>query len=187
MRHYAGVKVILCLPLFFAAYASADEAADLVAIGRAISKLNELPRPTGLFTEDANASSELEGLPKVNPLAFRMAAFRILEPPSDPVFLLQADHPTVTISHEPWGEATIDFPCTEYLIKALRARTLEILNPRIGSRTIRFLTPDVALVDGAWTYKDDGATTRTTLLLFVMKKERGNWKIASIRVLAPAP
>ena len=70
MRHYAGVKVILCLPLFFAAYASADEAADLVAIGRAIATLNELPRPTGLFTEDANASSELEGLPKVNPLAF---------------------------------------------------------------------------------------------------------------------
>ena len=173
MRHYAGVKAILCLPLFFAAYASADEAADLVAIGRAISKLNELPRPTGLFTEDANASSELEGLPKVNPLAFRMAAFR--------------NRPTVTISHEPWGEATINFPWTDYLIKALRARTLEILNPRIGSRTIRFLTPDVALVDGAWTYKDDGATTRTTPLLFVMKKERGSWKIASIRVLAPAP
>src|ERR1017187_8630850 len=39
----------------------------------------------------------------------------------------------------------------------------------------------------AWTYKDDGATTRTTPLLFVMKKERGSWKIASIRVLAPAP
>src|ERR1039458_6776399 len=97
------------------------------------------------------------------------------------------NRPTVTISHEPWGEATINFPWTDYLIKALRARTLEILNPRIGSRTIRFLTPDVALVDGAWTYKDDGATTRTTLLLFVMKKERGNWKIASIRVLAPAP
>src|ERR1035438_2230564 len=150
MRHYAGVKVILCLPLFFAAYASADEAADLVAIGRAISKLNELPRPTALFTEDANASSELEGLPKVNPLAFRMAAFR--------------NRPTVTISHEPWGGGAIDFP-----------------------RTADLLTPDVALVDGAWTYKDDGATTRTTLLLFVMKKERGNWKIASIRVLAPAP
>jgi hypothetical protein len=187
MRHYAGVKAILCLPLFFVACASADEAADRVAIGRAIATLNELPRPTALFTEDANASTELEWLPKVNPLAFRMARFRILEPPGDPVSLLQADHPTVTISHEPWGEATIDFPCTEYLIKALQARRLEILNPRMGSRTIRFVTTDVALVDGAWTYEDDGATTRTTPLLFVMKKERGNWKIASIRVLAPAP
>ena len=141
MRHYAGVKVILCLPLFFAAYASADEAADLVAIGRAISKLNELPRPTALFTQDANASSEPEWLPTVNPLAFLLAAFRILEPPSDPVFLLQADHPTVTISHEPWGEATINFPWTDYLIKAFGRGRWKSSTPGLGAAPSGFSRP----------------------------------------------
>lgn len=171
MRHYAGMKAILCLYLsfFFAAYASADQAADRVAIGRAIARLNELPRPVTLFTEDANASTELARLPKVNP-----------------VCLPRSDHPTVTISHEPWGEATINLPCTAPLIKALHAGTPEILNARIVSGPVRFLTPDLALVDGAWMYKD-GASTRTTTLLFVMKKERGNWKIASIRAVAPPP
>jgi hypothetical protein len=173
MRHYPRVKAVLYLPLFFAAYASADEAADRVAIGRAIATLNELPQRAALFTEDASASFELERLWKGVPLAFR-----ILEPSRDPVSLPQAERPTVTISHEPWGEATINLPGMGSL------PALEILNPRIVSRTIRFITPDVALADGAWTYKD-GATTQTIPLLFVMKKEEGNWKIASLRLLAP--
>jgi hypothetical protein len=48
MRHYASVKAILCLPLFFA---SADEAADRVAIARAIATLNELPQRTALLLD----------------------------------------------------------------------------------------------------------------------------------------
>ena len=127
MRHYAGVKAILCLPLFFVACASADEAADRVAIGRAIATLNELPRPTALFTEDANASTELEWLPKVNPLAFRMAAFR--------------NRPTVTISHEPWGEATINFPWTDYLIKAFGRGRWKSSTPGLGAAPSGFSRP----------------------------------------------
>jgi len=50
------------------------------------------------------------------------------------------------------------------------------LNPRFVSTTIRFITPDVALVDGTW---------QTVPLLFVMKKEENDWKIASLRTLAP--
>jgi len=66
---------------------------------------------------------------------------------------------------------------------ASRQRVL-ILNPRIVSGAIRFVSPDVALSDGVWTYLDETAATHTTPLLFVMKKERGNWKIASLRLLA---
>jgi hypothetical protein len=69
-----------------------------------------------------------------------------------------SDHPNVTISHEPWGEATIN-----------------LMSPGILIATIRFITPDVALADG---------TTHTIPLLFVMKREGENWKIASVYVLA---
>lgn len=75
------------------------------------------------------------------------------------------------ISHKPWGEATINFPGAE------------VANPRIESRTIRLVTPDVALSDGAFTYKAEGRKTETTPLLFVMKKEGDRWNIASIRLL----
>jgi hypothetical protein len=71
MRHFASVKALWLAPLLFAPYALADEAADRIAIRRAIATLNE-PSPNGaLFTASSDA--------------------------------------TVTISHEPWGEATITF------------------------------------------------------------------------------
>jgi hypothetical protein len=172
MRHYASVRAILCLPLLLASYASADEAADRVAIDRAIAALNELPQRAAVFTEDA--SSELKRLPNVMP-----RAFRTLGPQDDRASLPRIDRPTVTISHEVWGEATINIP------GATSLTALEILNPRIANGAIRFITPDVALTDGAWTYEDGSGVTQTTPILFVMKKEGDNWKIASLRVLAP--
>ena len=82
------------------------------------------------------------------------------------MFVVRTDHSTVTISHEPWGEATINLPGRE-------------------SRTsIAFITADVALAEGACTYEDDHSGSQTTPLLFVMKKEGDGWKIAFIRVLA---
>jgi len=80
---------------------------------------------------------------------------------------LRAAKPTVAISHEPWGEATW---------------SLEPVRPKFTSGQVRFLTPDIALVDGASDH--DG---KESPLLFVMKKEGDSWKIASIRLLsAPA-
>lgn len=170
MRHQASVKAILCLPLAFASFAYADEVADRVAIDHTIAALNDLPRRAALFTQDADASSELARLPKVRPfLVLRSAADAEPSPP--------ADSPTVTISKDPWGEATINFPGTASLPPA------NILAPRIASGYIRFITPDVALADGAWIY-DDGVVMRSVPLLFVMKREGNNWKIASLRVLA---
>ena len=163
------MKAISYLPLFFAAYASADEAADRVAIGHVIAKLNQLPHRTALFAKDAEGASELEGLWKDK----RISSFRISKPP--------ADRPTVTISHEPWGEATINLPGMASIM--MSHSPAELLNPRIESRNIRFITPDVALADGAWTYKEDASTMQSKPLLFVMKREGADWKIASLRVL----
>jgi hypothetical protein len=163
------MKAILCLPLFFAFYAVADEAADRVAIDHTITALNESPQPgRALFTEDT--FSELYSLPDVKPVNLRPLA-----PSGD-----QAGHPTVTISHEVWGEATINLPGIPVI------PPVEFLNPRIGCDSIRFITPDVALADGNWTYKN-GPETQTKPLLFVMKKEGDDWKIASLRLLAPRP
>jgi hypothetical protein len=61
---------------------------------------------------------------------------------------------------------------------------MEIVNPRIESRAIRFVTPDVALTDGVCTYRDGNGIAPATALLLVLKKEGGQWKIASIRLLA---
>jgi hypothetical protein len=163
----------LCVPLLFVSYALADEAADRVAIDRAVAALNEPPRRTALFTQDTDASSELARLPRVRPLSPPIPQL-----PGDPASLPRTDSPTVTISKEPWGEATINFLGMPPL------PTANILAPRIASGNIRFVTPDVALVEGAWIY-DDRAVMRSVPLLFVMKREGENWKIASLRVLAP--
>jgi hypothetical protein len=85
----------------------------------------------------------------------------------------------VTISHEVWGEAAINFPGVGSITFE------EMVNPRIVSGAMRFITPDVALADGACRYNGDSAATQSTPLLFVMKREGGDWKIASLRVLAP--
>jgi hypothetical protein len=162
MRHYASLAAILCVPLLFASHAWAEEAADRAAIGRAITALNEPSnepsQQAAIFTADGDAASELALLRRTNP------PFRILGPSEGSVSL-----PTVTISKEPWGEARLNFPAIE---------------PRTANRSITFITPDVALAEGAFAYLD-GATPQSTPLLFVMKREGNVWKIASLRVLAP--
>ena len=160
MRHFAGMKALLCAPLLLAPYAFADEAAERIAIGRVITTLNEPLQHSALFT-GMDVYSEFERIRTANPLAFR-----IIGPAADPEVMARTGDPTVTISHEPWGEATINLPGRE------------------SRPSIAFITPDVALAEGACTYEDDHAGSQTTPLLFVMKKEGDDWKIASIRVLA---
>jgi len=143
------MKAALCL--FVASFAWADEAADRAAIERAIAALNELPPRIAAVAESPVAAHELTAL------------MNMASSPSPA-------RPTVVISHEPWGEATIDF------------RAVDLPN-RIVSRTIRFITPNVALVDADRT-REDG-TFQDKPLLFVLKKVEDDWKIASARVLAP--
>ena len=145
-RHRASFA-ILCVPLLFASYASAEEAADRAAIGRVIAALNESSnepsQQAAIFTADGNAASELALLRRVN------RPFRIVGPSEGSVAM-----PTVTISKEPWGEARINFPPAE---------------SRTANRSITFITSDVAMAEGACTYLD--ATSPSTPLLFVMKRE----------------
>jgi hypothetical protein len=164
MRHSSHVKAILCLPLCLALCYAADDAASRAAIFQAIVSLNGGPAP-GAFTVDAD--SELDRLPKVK---------QVFELPFPEPF---QSHPTVTISQEIWGEATIslgDVACCWEIV----------LSPRISCGAIRFITPEVAVAEGTWKY-EDGPATQTIRLLFVMKNETGAWKIASLRVLAPRP
>lgn len=110
------MKAVLCLPLFLASFAWADEPADRTAIGRAIAVLNEFPRRIEAVAESPSAAREL--------MALLMSTASSQSPA----------RPSVTISHEPWGEATINFPA------------IDLPNQTV-SRAVRFITPDVALVD----------------------------------------
>jgi hypothetical protein len=163
MRHYARLAATLCVPLFFASYASAEEAGDRAAISRTIEALNESSndpsQQAALFTADGSAASELALLRRTNP------PFRIVEPSER-----RAREITVTISKEPWGEARINFPTIE---------------PPAERPSVTFVTPDVALAEAACVYVDGDATRQATPLLFFMKWEGDVWKIASLRVLAP--
>jgi hypothetical protein len=60
----------------------------------------------------------------------------------------------------------------------------QLTAPRVVSQRIRFVTQDVATVDGASTI--DGAITlaRRVPLLFVLKKVGAEWRISAVRVLA---
>jgi len=136
---------LLWLPLLLAVSLWGEETADRAQIASVIATLNQAPELARLFTADSDGSRALAEVLRSTP--------------------------TVTISHEPWGEATWGFSGSR---------------PRITSGQVRFLTPDVALIDGSAV---DGAASRpdgkdSAPLLFVMKKEGDSWKIASIRLLS---
>lgn len=57
--------------------------------------------------------------------------------------------------------------------------------PRVVSGSIHFVTPNVALVDGASTVEGAVTLARRVPLLFVMRRESAQWKISAVRVLAP--
>ena len=64
--------------------------------------------------------------------------------------------------NEPWTEFTV---------------------PRVVSGTILFITPSVAIVDGASTIRGAVTLAPSVPLLFVVKKEGTEWRIRAVRVL----
>jgi hypothetical protein len=73
-------------------------------------------------------------------------------------------YPGVTIGmNEPWREMTV---------------------PRIVSDRIRFLTTSVAIVDGASTIRGAVTLAERVPLLFVLRKEGAEWRVAAVRRLA---
>jgi hypothetical protein len=61
----------------------------------------------------------------------------------------------------------------------------ELTVPRVVSGRIRFITADVAIVDGASTIRGAVTLTPSVPLLFVMKKSGVEWRITTVRVLTP--
>src|SRR2546430_9858013 len=76
--------------------------------------------------------------------------------------LLDLDRRLLELSKEPWSEVT---------------------GPRMVIQSIRFVTPEVALVNAANTHYGTMILARRIPVLFVMKKEGTSWRIASLRVL----
>lgn len=53
--------------------------------------------------------------------------------------------------------------------------------PRVVSGSIRFITPEVAIVDGASVIREAVTLVETVPLLFVLKKEQAVWRICAVR------
>jgi hypothetical protein len=139
------MKSIMLAVLFASGVWAADEVADRAAIEKTIGALSVAPLREDLFTADFDGRAEMA---------------RLAETPR----MVEADaKPTVVISKEPWGEATIT-------MQGLTVRAMSV----IVIRKIRFLAPDVVMVDGVG---------RGPVLL-VLKKYGTDWKIASLRILA---
>ena len=76
--------------------------------------------------------------------------------------LMELDRRLVRRSNEPWSEVTA---------------------PQVVIQSIRFVTPDVVLVDATNAQYGSVALGRRIPVLLVMRKVGKNWKIASLRVL----
>jgi hypothetical protein len=74
--------------------------------------------------------------------------------------------PAIAISHDPWGEANWSWS--------------HACAPIIG-HSVRFITADVALADAVC----PGDKSISVPVLFVMRRDGPDWKIASLRLLAP--
>ena len=74
------------------------------------------------------------------------------------------------------------------MLETARKPWSEVMAPKILSRRIRFVTPEVAIVDGV-IFQYGSTLLRSTPLIFVMRRQPGGWRIASVRVLpgSPAP
>ena len=159
MRIGSATRYLLLLPLLFTLQAPAEEITDRAAIAGVIAALNQIPLRPELFTADSDAPAVIRELLRG-------------------VVIVNRDQvPTVTISHEPWGEATLNFPPQNSLPS-------EMLHPRFVPGVINFTTPHAALARGSCVYLNE-SPVRTTPLAFVMKKQGNVWKIASLLVLAP--
>jgi hypothetical protein len=59
----------------------------------------------------------------------------------------------------------------------------EVTSPRITTRSIRLITPQIALVECTNTQYGSMIMVRSTPMLLVMKKDGAQWRIACVRAL----
>jgi hypothetical protein len=154
------VKKVLCLAILFTSAVWADEAADRTAIEATISALNSLPSRPDLFTADFPNAAELQRFHQ--PVLLRI-------PAEGTAIRTQAG--TLVISREPMGEATW-YPGLATSLAAIA------IAPRFVTRSVTFVSTDTAVVV---------ATHGRESVVFVVKNESSDWRIASFRVLPEAP
>jgi len=71
----------------------------------------------------------------------------------------------------------------QWLLERSKEPWSEVTAPRLVIQSVRFVTPDVALVDAANTHFGSTILALRIPVLFVMKKEGAVWRISSLRVL----
>jgi hypothetical protein len=153
------VKRVLCLAILSTSALWADEAADRTAVEATISALNSSPSRPELFTADFPNAAELQRFQQ--PVLLRI-------PAEGTAIRTQAG--TLVISREPMGEATW-YPGLATSLAAIA------IAPRFVTRSVTFVSPDTAIVV---------ATYAQESVLFVVKNESANWRIASFRVFPEA-
>jgi len=162
------MRFLFALPLLCASLAFADDTADRVAIDGVIRTLNEAPQSARLFTADFDGAAELARLTPNAPASNSKFDYsRAGE--SRPAGLV--------ISHEPFGEASWN-PFSLGLPAIVSAP------PRFVVKSLRFVGPDVALLDAVQEHYDLLKPTQRIPVLLVLKRETDVWRIASIRALA---
>jgi len=142
VRHFCGVRLILCFSLFCAARLWADEAQERAAIDKAIAAVNDPVQRAGRLAWDVDSGVDFDrlvDLHRKNSLSLGV----------------------VIGMHEPWTELTV---------------------PSVVSGRIRFITADIAIVDGASTIRGAVTLAPSVPLLFVMKKAGAGWRIVSVQV-----
>jgi hypothetical protein len=151
------VKIVISLAILLTSAAWADEAADRASIEATVSALNTSPTPAAIFTADFPNAAELQGIrQQAAPVTTRIPAEGITIP---------TPSGTLVISREPMGEATwYPAPGTVF------AR-------RFVTRSVTFVAADTAVVVAAYGPQP---------VLFVVKREGTDWRIASFRVLPEA-
>jgi hypothetical protein len=79
---------------------------------------------------------------------------------------------------------TADTPDSERIILSADERPLSEVTPsKLILRSVRFITSRVALVECANTQYGSVIMARNTPVLLVMKKDKAQWRIASLRVV----
>jgi hypothetical protein len=83
---------------------------------------------------------------------------------------------------------TTDAPESEQvMLSANEQPWSEVTSPRITTRSIRLITPQIALVESTNTQYGSTIMVRATAMLLVMKKDGAQWRIACVLGLGDSP
>jgi hypothetical protein len=157
------VKILVCLTVLVASAAWADENTERAAIEATVAALNTSPFQPNLFTGDFANADELQ--------RFLGQAEQLIESslPIDGV-VVRTEAATLIISRQPMGEAILHFSPLK----------------RFVTRSVTFISPDTSVVVAIYERQFEPTASKRVPVLFVLRREGSEWRIASFRVLAEA-